>query len=154
MRFFGPQANVDIPVDFVLIGITVLVAVAGHSGISRDSGSNVDDPVLSVQTSINTEVSCGRSQWLSIVSAVLWAVSGGFWVASARASHRARAELTLLPTSMRMAPGSPGAVSTDWLVTYQRTQIPVNRHNFYAASFAAGAGFIGVVQALAGTWGG
>jgi hypothetical protein len=85
--------------------------------------------------------------WLNVMTALLWAASGWFWLASARASRRAKAELAQLPVSMRMAPGPPGSVSTDWLAAYRRTEIPVNRSNFLAAAFAAAAGLMSFVQA-------
>ena len=81
---------------------------------------------------------------LTIITAALWAASGWCWLASARASQRARTHLRQAPV---MAPGRP-AVSTDWLATFQRTQMPVARYNSWAAWLAAAAGAVGFVLAI------
>jgi hypothetical protein len=53
-----------------------------------------------------------------------------------------------------MAPGPSPSVSTDWVAAFQQTQIPVARHNLWAAGFAAAAGFLSFVLAVVSLWGG
>jgi hypothetical protein len=80
---------------------------------------------------------------IDVTTALLWAVSGWFWWASARASLRAKIYAS------PMAPGRP-AVSTDWLAEFRQAQIPVQRNNSLAAWFAAAAGGMGVLHAIIG----
>jgi hypothetical protein len=87
------------------------------------------------------------------LTALLLLASGYFWWASARDSRAAEAQIRQMPRGGPfgvMAPGAPGAVSTDWLSAFTRTQKPVQKNNTRAAWFAAGAGIIGMIHEVIG----